>query len=139
MVVFDLQKQIKEKITRKRKRIEVSYHSKIVLITTGILIVFGAIAFFVSECSNTLSGRDIAEQINVSFFQSVTSRTAGFAAVDLAQVHDVTKFITVILMFIGASPVSTGGGVKTTTIVVIFATVISVLKGKDGTVLASIK
>lgn len=45
LVVFDLQKQIKEKITRKRKRIEVSYHSKIVLITTGILIVFGAIAF----------------------------------------------------------------------------------------------
>ena len=134
LVVFDLQKQIKEKITRKRKRIEVSYHSKIVLITTGILIVFGAIAFFVSECSNTLSSRGIAEQINVSFFQSVTSRTAGFAAVDLSQVHDVTKFITVILMFIGASPVSTGGGVKTTTIVVIFATVISVLKGKDGTV-----
>lgn len=134
LVVFDLEKQIKEKITRKRNLIEVSYHSKIVLITTAILIVFGAIAFFVSECGNTLSDRGVAEQINVSFFQSVTSRTAGFTAVDLTQVHDVTKFITVILMFIGASPVSTGGGVKTTTIVVIFATVISVLKGKDGTV-----
>lgn len=134
LVVFDLEKQIREKITRKRNRIEISYHSRIVLITTAVLIVFGAVAFFVSEYSNTLAGHNLAEQINISFFQSVTSRTAGFTEVDFTEVHDITKFITVILMFIGASPVSTGGGIKTTTIVVIFATVISVLKGKDGTV-----
>lgn len=134
LIIFDLEKQVKEKLSRKKNHIELSYHSKMVLITTAILILFGAAAFFVSEYSNTLSNHNLAQQINISFFHSISSRTAGFSAVDLNKTYDITKFITVILMFIGASPVSTGGGIKTTTIVVIFATVISVLKGKEETV-----
>lgn len=133
LIIFDLEKQIKEKLSRKKNHIELSYHSKMVLITTAILILFGAVAFFVSEYSNTLSNHNLTQQINISFFHSISSRTAGFSAVDLAKTYDITKFITVILMFIGASPVSTGGGIKTTTIVVIFATVISVLRGKEET------
>lgn len=134
LVVFNINKAIREKLTKKKNHIEIAYHAKLVIITTAILIIFGAVAFFVSEYNNVLKDFTLGEQINISFFQSITSRTAGFSAVPLSSVHDITKFITVILMFIGASPVSTGGGIKTTTIVVIFATVVSVLKGKDETV-----
>lgn len=135
MVVFNLNKEIKEKITKKKNHIEISFHSKIVLITTGVLILLGAVAFFVSEYNNTLSDYNLGEKINISFFQSITSRTAGFTVSDIYYQHDITKFFTVILMFIGASPVSTGGGIKTTTIVVIICTVVSVLRGKDEPVI----
>lgn len=135
LVIFDLNKAIREKLTQKKGHIGLSYHSKIVIVTTAVLIVFGAVAFFISEYNNILKDLNFGEQINISFFHAISSRTAGFSITDLSRIHDITKFITVILMFIGASPVSTGGGIKTTTIVVIFATVISVLKGEDETVL----
>lgn len=133
LVVFNLNKEIKDKLTKKKNHIEISFHARIVLITTAVLILFGAVIFFISEYNNTLTDYSLGEKINISFFQSITSRTAGFTVSDIYRQHDITKFMTVILMFIGASPVSTGGGVKTTTIVVIFGTVLSVLRGKDET------
>lgn len=111
-----------------------NFHSTIVLITTGILIVVGTVLFFVCEYDNTLKGLDFGAKLNASLFQSVSARTAGFASVDIAREHDFTKIITVILMFIGASPASTGGGIKTTTFVVLVATVLSVMRGNEDTV-----
>ncbi len=135
IAVFNINTVIKEKLTHKKNHVEISFYTKMVLVTTAVLILFGAASFFVSEYNNALQGYDLGDKINISFFQSITSRTAGFTVSDLYYHHDITKFITVILMFIGASPVSTGGGIKTTTIVVIFGTVISVLKGRDETVI----
>ncbi len=109
-------------------------HSKIVLWMTGILLAVGTILFFVMEYGGVLRGMNFFEKLNVSFFQSAAARTAGFATVDIASMHDITKLMSVILMFIGASPSSTGGGIKTTTFVVLAATVWSVLRGHEDTV-----
>lgn len=82
-------------------------HSKIVLWMTGILLAVGTILFFVMEYGGVLRGMNFFEKLNVSFFQSAAARTAGFATVDIASMHDITKLMSVILMFIGASPSST--------------------------------
>ncbi len=73
-------------------------------------------------------------RLNASFFQSASARTAGFASIDIAAEHDFTKIITIVLMFIGASPASTGGGIKTTTFVVLAAAVCSVMSGRTDAV-----
>ncbi len=96
-------------------------HTKIVLLLTFIITVGGAALMFVSERSTILSSMSLPEAITASFFNSVTSRTAGFNTVDLAQLSESGKFIMMIIMFIGGSPGSTAGGVKTTTAMVILA------------------
>lgn len=110
-----------------------NFHSSIVLAMTAILIVAGTILFLVCEYDNTLRGMNLGTKLNASLFQSISPRTAGFASVDIAKEHDFTKIITVILMFIGASPAGTGGGIKTTTFVVLAATVLSVMIGNEET------
>ena len=84
---------------------------------------------------NTLKDLNFFGKLNASFFQSASARTAGFASVNIAEEHDISKLLTVLLMFIGASPASTGGGIKTTTAVVLAATVISVIRGHEDTVI----
>lgn len=122
-------------ITRlhKQKPGHLNFHSTIVLTMTGILIAAGTILFFVCEYNNTLRGMNFGTQLNASLFQSISPRTAGFASVDIAKEHDFTKIITVVLMFIGASPAGTGGGIKTTTFLVLAATVFSVMRGNEET------
>jgi Trk-type K+ transport systems, membrane components len=110
-----------------------NFHSTIVLTTTAFLIAAGTVLFYLCERDNTLRGMSFGTQLNASLFQSISPRTAGFASVDIAKEHDFTKIITVILMFIGASPAGTGGGIKTTTFVVLAATVLSVLRGEEET------
>ncbi|HIZ55159.1 MAG TPA: TrkH family potassium uptake protein [Firmicutes bacterium] len=110
-------------------------HSKIVLVTTGILLLLGTVCFLIFEYRNTLDGMGFFQKLMVSFFSSTTSRTAGFAAVDYGQVSDMTKFLTIILMFVGASPGSTGGGIKTATLVVVVMSVISVMRGYNDTII----
>ena len=94
-------------------------HTKIVVSTTAILIVAGAILFFLMERGNVLKGMPLHEQILSSFFNSVTARTAGFNTTDTGALTEGSKFVTMILMFIGGSPGSTAGGIKTTTLVVL--------------------
>ncbi|MDF2595338.1 MAG: potassium uptake protein TrkH family [Clostridia bacterium] len=94
-------------------------HTKIVLTTTAILIVAGAVGFYIFERKNLLSGMAIDEKMIVSMFGSVTPRTAGFNTVDIAALTPATKLLTMMLMFIGGSPGSTAGGIKTTTLAVI--------------------
>ena len=94
-------------------------HTKIVLISSAILIFGGAALLFFFEKNNTIAGMPFGDQVLCSLFGSVTARTAGFNTVDTAALTDSSKLLTTILMFIGGSPGSTAGGVKTTTFVVL--------------------
>ncbi|MDO5418223.1 MAG: TrkH family potassium uptake protein [Lachnospiraceae bacterium] len=94
-------------------------HTKIVLVTTGILLFGGAFLFFILERNNLLVGMNLSGKVWTSLFSSVTARTAGFNTTDTAALTDGSKLLTIILMFIGGSPGSTAGGIKTTTLVVL--------------------
>ena len=118
---------------RKEKPGRLNFHSVIVLGISAVLIVVGTILFFICEHNNTLRGMNFGTQLNASLFQAISPRTAGFATVDIMKEHDFTKIITVVLMFIGASPAGTGGGIKTTTFIVLAATVFSVMRGREET------
>jgi trk system potassium uptake protein len=106
-------------------------HTKVVLVMTSFLIVFGAVFFFISEYTNplTLGNLNLFEKINAAVFQSVTPRTAGYNSIDQNGMFEISKVTTIILMFIGAAPGSTGGGVKVTTIGVILIAILSEIQG----------
>lgn len=110
-------------------------HTKVVLIVTAILIGVGTFIYMVYEWNNpyTMAGLSDAEKLGACLFQSITARTAGFNTIDIVATRDITKIFTILLMFIGAAPGSTGGGIKVTTFAVIIMTVISVIRGKDDT------
>ena len=95
-------------------------HTKIVLLTTFVLVFGGAWLFYCFERGNLLVGMNTSGRILTSLFSSVTARTAGFNTVDTAALTDASKLLTMLLMFIGGSPGSTAGGVKTTTIIVMY-------------------
>ena len=107
-------------------------HTKIVLSTTAILIVSGAISFYIFERANLFSEMGIGEKIIASVFGAVTPRTAGFNIVDTAALTPGSKLLTMILMFIGGSPGSTAGGIKTTTLAVILISLWSSLRFKKN-------
>lgn len=117
--------------TRNLRRL--SLHSKVVLLVTALLILGGAVLFFVFEYSNpgTMEPQSFKGKVLSSIFASITPRTAGYNSISTADMTMEGKFLTVILMFIGASPGSTGGGIKTTTATLIFMTVMTVIKGRD--------
>lgn len=119
---------IGDNITRKKKKL--SSHSKMVLVITAFLILFGWAAFMATEWNGVLKDMTVGGKILVSLFQSITPRTAGFASVSQAALTPVSYMLTIILMFIGASPSSTGGGVKTTTIAVLLLTGIRTLQAE---------
>lgn len=112
-------------------------HSKIVITITLLLIAIGTLLIFLFEYNNpkTLGPLDFPTKILAALFQAVTPRTAGFNTLSLSDMTIASKFLTIILMFIGASPAGTGGGIKTTTFAVILYTVLSVIKGEEETVL----
>lgn len=103
--------------------------SKLVLITSAVLIVLPAIAFFVSD----FSGMPLRTRILSSIFQSVTTRTAGFNTADLTQMNSGNTAVMIVLMLIGGSPGSTAGGMKTTTLAVLILTAVSVFRRKEHT------
>ncbi len=107
-----------------------SVQSKVVLVMTALLLVSGTLLFHTLEFHNSLKGFSPGHRLLVSFFQSVTPRTAGFNTVDFSQLHPATLLLGVILMFIGAAPGSTGGGIKVTTLAILLGTVISAARGK---------
>jgi trk system potassium uptake protein TrkH len=108
-----------------------SVHTKIVLITTGFLILSGTALFYALEKNNILKVLDPGTSLLVCLFQSVTSRTCGFNTVDIAQLANSAILLLMIFMFIGASPGSTGGGIKTTSAALLFLMVWNRLKGHD--------
>ena len=116
-VLYDLQSGL---FGKKERRVRLSIQTKTVLLTTFILIAGGAIMFaFLENSSPTLAGKSTAEQLLISLFQSITCRTAGFNTIDIGSLREVTIVMMIFLMFVGASPGSCGGGVKTTTLAVL--------------------
>lgn len=111
-------------------------HTKLVLIISASLIVFGAIFFFVSEQSNpdTMGSLNFFEKINAAIFHSITCRTAGYNSLPLNEMSEISKIMTILLMFIGAAPGSTGGGIKVTTFGILLLAVFSNIKGNDETI-----
>ncbi len=107
-------------------------HTKIVLTMTLLLIAAGSLCFFLFERGNLLAGMDTKGQILSSLFGAVTPRTAGFNTTDTGMYTEATRLLTVILMFIGGSPGSTAGGIKTTTMMVILLYIWSNLRNKSG-------
>lgn len=108
-----------------------SLHTKIVLTCTLSLILLGSIMFFALEYNNALKDLSLNGKIIASFYQGVTPRTAGFATIDMGGLKMSTQFIIIILMFIGASPGSTGGGIKTTTFWASLTAIFATLNGKS--------
>lgn len=108
-------------------------HSKIAIYFTAFLIIFGAVLIFIFEHNNPLTIGDLSffDKIQVSIFQSVTTRTAGFASVPQENLTNATTLLCLILMFIGGSPVGTAGGVKTVTIFVLLISTFGTIKNKN--------
>lgn len=110
---------------------KLSLHTKVVLKVTFILIIVGMTMILLIEQNNpkTVAGFDFSGKFLGALFQSITPRTAGFNTLDTSQLREGTWFLMIILMFIGASPSSTGGGIKTTTFGLVMATVGATVKG----------
>ncbi len=109
-----------------------SVHSKMALVVTAFLILFGAAAFLAAEYNNpgTLGAMPLWEKVQAAFFQSVTLRTAGFNSIPQGNLTDASKFLSSLLMMIGGSPAGTAGGFKTVTLGVIAFTVFSLVRGR---------
>ncbi|HXH31186.1 MAG TPA: potassium transporter TrkG [Bacteriovoracaceae bacterium] len=127
---FAVMKDILTVIKRKRSFNTLTVHSKIVLSVNVALWSFGTIYLFFGEFLHAFQEMGMWEKFQISFFQSVTTRTAGFNTINLNALHPHSIYMMLILMFIGASPGSTGGGVKTTTFAVLLQSVTATLKGK---------
>lgn len=107
-----------------------SVNTKLVLLTTGILIVLGTLVFWFTEQNNTLKGQSFGASWMHAFFQSVTTRTAGFNTVDFSALGPGVLIFFTLLMYIGASPGSTGGGMKTSTFALLILSAYSTIRGK---------
>lgn len=120
--------------TRKRNFFKLSLDSKMVLIVSFSLIAIGTLFYFVVEYANpgTLGSLSVPQKLAVAFFQSVTPRTAGFTAVDIGSLRQVTLFFTMILMFVGGASGSAAGGIKVNTFGIIMLTAISSLRGRTS-------
>jgi len=110
---------------------KLSIHTKIVIITTAILIISGSILFYLFERNHMMKDVPVLTKILVSLFQSITPRTAGFNTIDISALTNATVLLLLILMFIGASPGSTGGGVKTTSAALLLLMIWNRLKGNE--------
>lgn len=135
IVWWDAIRIIKSRLNGKKLGLKsLTLHSKIVLVTTAVLLVGGGVLFLVFEYNNplTIKGLSLYDKIQVSFFQSVTTRTAGFASVPQENLSNASAVLSLLLMFIGGSPVGTAGGVKTVTFAVIIASAISSVKNNDN-------
>ena len=112
---------------------KLSLHSKIALWMTAFLIISGTLAFFIFEYNNelTIGNHSLFDKLQISFFQSVTTRTAGFATIPQQNLTNPSAFVSLVLMFIGGSPVGTAGGIKTVTAMVLILTALSTVKNKN--------
>ncbi len=121
---------IHQKIRNRQHKL--SLHAKIVLTTTIMLLVIGTVGIFTFETgsSRELEKLSVQEQVGTSAFQAVTARTSGFSLIDFGGASAATLFLVSILMFVGASPGGTGGGIKTTTLTAATTTFFSFIRGK---------
>ncbi len=117
---------------REHRRVPLSLHSRMVISTTFLLIIAGAVMIFLLELDGRIAGLSWGGKVWTSFFQSVTARTAGFNTLDMQALGPATLFMIVLLMFIGASPGSCGGGIKTTSLAVFAALIKSRFHGSEA-------
>ncbi len=120
-----------------KTRGRISLHTKIVLYSTFLLIAIGTVIFALEEWSNTLAGLSLHDKFTNALFHSITPRTAGFSVVPMGAIRELTRFTTTLLMFVGGSPGSAAGGIKTTTFVVLFMTIIAMCKNRRETIILS--
>ncbi len=113
-----------------RKNGRLSLHARIVIRMTMILVGFSTLIIFVTEYNHALQGFSLGTKISASFFQAVTPRTAGFNTLNMNSLLVSTQFLIILLMFIGGSPGSTAGGVKTSTLSVVWLMVVNQIKGR---------
>lgn len=132
IVVSNVGRYVWWALGRSRATIErLSVHTKLVLTTSLALLVLGWSGFLFLEYDGVLQGMSLPQKLMHSLFQSITTRTAGFHSVSIGTMLPITSLLVVILMFIGASPGSTGGGIKTTTFAVGLLAIRSVSTGKE--------
>ena len=136
-VIIECYLWLRNIILKKSVRFCFSLNFKVVVNTTIWLLFIGTIAFFLTEINNpaTLKGLSFEDKFLAAWFQSMTTRTAGFNSIDIGQMTTAGLFITMGFMFIGASPSGTGGGIKTTTFNVLYNCTKSALQGKDNVVI----
>ncbi len=135
IVWWDILRVLKGRTTKNKHIFRyLNLHTKIAIITTLILIVSGGLLIFVFEYNNplTIGNMSVLDKLKVSFFQSITTRTAGFATVNQESLTGVSTIVSLILMFIGGSPVGTAGGVKTVTVVVLLCSAFATIRNKSA-------
>ncbi|HCJ38173.1 MAG TPA: potassium uptake protein, partial [Erysipelotrichaceae bacterium] len=132
---FNKERHHKSKFCFHRFVRQLHLHSKLVLVTTFILLISGTILFLAIEYKNmaTIGRMTLGQKLAASFFQSTTTRTAGFSSVPMVELRPATKIIMCILMFIGGSPASTAGGIKTVTFALVILMLHSVYTGSEET------
>ena len=138
IVWWDLLRVIKTRSPKNRKIFRhLTLHSKIAVTVSAGLILAGAVLIFIFEYSNplTIGEMSLFDKIQVSFFQSVTTRTAGFASVPQESLTNASAAVSIILMLIGGSPVGTAGGMKTVTITVLVCSAFATIRNKNGATL----
>ncbi|BAY75708.1 putative Na+-transporting ATP synthase [Nostoc linckia NIES-25] len=136
-VILEMYIWLRDRILKKTTAQVFSLDFKVATSTTIILLIIGTIAFFCIEIRNpaTFGSLSFLDQFLVAWFQSVTPRTAGFNTIDIGKMTTAGLFITIALMFIGASPGGTGGGMKTTTLRVLTSCTKTILQGKEEVLL----
>ena len=138
IVWWDVIRVIKSRSSKNKKFFRhLSLHSKIAITVTAVLIFVGAIFIFVFEYSNPLTIADMSlfDKIQVSLFQSVTTRTAGFASVPQENLTNASAAVSIVLMIIGGSPVGTAGGMKTVTVAVLACSAFATVRNKNSATL----
>lgn len=135
IVWFDIIETVKKNLHSDQKRFfsALRLHTKIVLVMTAFLLLAGAVLYFAFEYYNpgTIGNFTLGQKILASFFQSVTTRTAGFVTISQKELTTPSVIVTLFLMFTGGSPAGTAGGVKTTTLAIIFLTVTATVRGRE--------
>ena len=131
-VFWEIARIFRAKRKKLSGRYKMSFHARLVLIVTAILILGGMLLILLLEHDNpdTLGGLDVPHKLMAALFQSVTLRTAGFATIDQSGFRSASCLLFLFLMFIGGSPAGTAGGVKTVTVTLLFASVMANIKGK---------
>jgi trk system potassium uptake protein len=132
-VIMEMYLWLRDRLTGSKERLVFPLNFKIAISTTLFLLIGGTLALFLIEFENpgTLANYNLWEKLLVSWFMGVTPRTAGFNTIDYGKMTTAGLFLTTLLMFIGASPGGTGGGIKTTTFRILFSSTKAVLEGKE--------
>ena len=133
IVWWDVLRVLRSRTARKKRLFKhLTLHSKIAIVATLCLVFGGGALIFVCEYNNplTIGGMSLLNKIQISLFQSVTTRTAGFATVPQEHLTGAASMVSIALMFIGGSPVGTAGGIKTVTLVALLCSAVATIRGK---------